>query len=380
MKPLEGLRVVELARILAGPWAGQLLADLGADVIKIESPDGDDTRRWGPPFLERGGESAAAYFHGCNRGKRSIALDFSQKDDLAIARELSVGADVVIENFKLGGLAKFGLDYESLSTANPRLVYCSITGFGQTGPYAHRPGYDVIIQGMSGLMSITGEPDGPPQKVGVAVTDIITGLYASNAILAALRQRDGDGQGQHIDMSLLDAATAITANQAMNFLATGNAPTRLGNAHPNLAPYRTFECTDGWIIIAVGNDGQFRKLSELLGVATLADDPVFATNPDRVKNREALEEKLQSLTRTWSASALLSACEDRGVPAGPINNLADVFSDPQVLARDMKLNVGGVATVGVPIKMSGADLTPDRASPQLNEHGDEIRAELRKAR
>ncbi len=380
MKPLDGVRVIELARILAGPWAGQLLADLGADVIKIESPEGDDTRRWGPPFLERGGERAAAYFHGCNRGKRSIALDLKSDDDLAVARELVASADVLIENFKVGGLEKYGLDYARVARANPRLVYCSITGFGQTGPYAHRAGYDVIIQGMSGLMSITGEADGPPQKVGVAVTDIITGLYASNAILAALRQREITGQGQHIDMSLLDAATAITANQAMNYLATGEAPRRLGNAHPNLAPYRPFECSDGWIIIAVGNDGQFRKLCGLLGTAALAEDPDFATNPDRVQNRARLETRLQAQTRSWAKSELLAACEAAGVPAGPINDLAEVFADPQIAARGMKTDIDGVPGVGVPIRMSGGDLAPARPSPKLDEHGDAIRAELRTAR
>lgn len=373
MRPLEGLKVVELARILAGPWAGQLLCDLGADVIKIESPEGDDTRQWGPPFVERGGERSAAYFHACNRGKRSIALDLRDAGDREVALGLIGQADVVIENFKVGGLRKYGLDFEALHARFPRLVYCSITGFGQTGPYAHRAGYDFIIQGMSGLMSITGEPDGPPQKVGVAVTDIFTGVYASTAILAALRQRDLTGLGQQVDMSLFDVATAITANQAMNYLTTGKAPGRMGNAHPNLMPYQAFPCADGWIIIAVGNDGQFRRFAGLLGVAALADDPDFATNPARVRNRASLEPKLSALTAGWEKARLLSACEDAGVPAGPINDLSEVFADPQIVARGMVSTVDGIPAVRAPIVLSGADLPADRPSPRLNEHGDEIR-------
>jgi crotonobetainyl-CoA:carnitine CoA-transferase CaiB-like acyl-CoA transferase len=376
MKPLEGLKVVELARILAGPWAGQVLGDLGADVTKIESPEGDDTRQWGPPFVERDGDTSAAYFHACNRGKRSIALDLRDGRDLDVALKIIADADVVIENFKVGGLRKFGLDYESLHRQFPRLVYCSITGFGQTGPYAHRAGYDFIVQGMSGLMSITGEPGGPPQKVGVAVTDIFTGVYAATAILAALRQRDVTGHGQHIDMSLLDVATAITANQAMNYLTTGTAPIRMGNAHPNLMPYQAFPCRDGWIIIAVGNDGQFRRFAALLGAPGLADDAEFATNPARVRNRAALEPRLSDLTAEWDKSALLAACEDHGVPAGPINDMSEVFSDPQIAARDMVASVDGVPAVRTPIRMSDADLGPDRPSPRLDEHGAGIRHEL----
>jgi crotonobetainyl-CoA:carnitine CoA-transferase CaiB-like acyl-CoA transferase len=373
MKPLEGLKIVELARILAGPWAGQLLCDLGADVTKIESPEGDDTRQWGPPFVERDGDTSAAYFHACNRGKRSVALDLRDARDLDLALKIITDADVVIENFKVGGLRKFGLDYDSLHERFPRLVYCSITGFGQTGPYAHRAGYDFIVQGMSGLMSITGEPGGPPQKVGVAVTDIFTGVYAAAAILAALRQRDVTGRGQQIDMSLLDVATAITANQAMNYLTTGAAPKRMGNAHPNLMPYQAFPCRDGWIIIAVGNDGQFRRFAALLGEPGLADDSDFATNPARVRNRATLEPRLSALTAGWEKSALLAACEDHGVPAGPINDLSEVFADPQIAARDMVASVDGVPAVRTPIRMSDADLEPDLPSPRLDEHGARIR-------
>jgi crotonobetainyl-CoA:carnitine CoA-transferase CaiB-like acyl-CoA transferase len=376
MKPLEGLRVVELARILAGPWAGQLLCDLGAEVTKIESPEGDDTRQWGPPFVERAGDTSAAYFHACNRGKRSIALDLRDTRDLEVALEIIADADVVIENFKVGGLRKFGLDFESLRKLFPRLVYCSITGFGQTGPYAHRAGYDFIVQGMSGLMSITGEPDGPPQKVGVAVTDIFTGVYAATAILAALRQRDVTGRGQQIDMSLLDVATAITANQAMNYLTTGTAPNRMGNAHPNLMPYQAFACRDGWIIIAVGNDGQFRRFANLLGAPELAEAPDFATNPARVRNRTTLEPRLSALTAEWEKSALLAACEDQGVPAGPINDMTEVFADPQIVARGLVATVDGVPALRTPIRMSDADLRPDRPSPLLDEHGAGIRHEI----
>jgi crotonobetainyl-CoA:carnitine CoA-transferase CaiB-like acyl-CoA transferase len=376
MRPLEGLRVVELARILAGPWAGQLLSDLGADVIKVESPEGDDTRQWGPPFLERGGERSAAYFHACNRGKRSIALDLRNDDDLQVALGLIADADVVVENFKVGGLRRFGLDYETLHARFPRLVYCSITGFGQTGPYAHRAGYDFIIQGMSGLMSVTGEPDGPPQKVGVAVVDIFTGVYAAVGILAALRQRDVTGTGTQVDMSLFDVATAVTANQAMNYLATGTAPSRMGNAHPNLMPYQAFPCSDGWIIIAVGNDGQFRRFVDLLGAPALAEDPAFATNPERVRNRTTLEPKLSALTAGWEKAGLLAACEAAGVPAGPISDMAEVFADPQVVARRMVAAVDGVPAVRSPIILAGADLSPDRPSPRLDEHGAEIRLDL----
>ncbi|WP_368185942.1 CaiB/BaiF CoA transferase family protein [Aestuariibius sp. HNIBRBA575] len=366
--PLAGLKVVELARILAGPWAGQLLADLGADVIKVESPDGDDTRKWGPPFVERDG--AAAYFHGTNRGKKSVVIDFRTPDGKAQLLKLLADADVVIENFKVGGLAKYGLDYASLSAQFPRLIYCSITGFGQDGPYAKRAGYDFIIQGMSGLMSVTGEPDAQPEKVGVAVTDIFTGLYASNAILAAIIQRDRTGAGQQLDLALLDVATSVMANQAMNYLASGTAPTRLGNAHPNIVPYQVFDCADGFIIIAVGNDGQFRKFVGLLGQEDLADDPRFATNPARLEHREILVPILSALTMTWTKSDLLQACENAGVPAGPINDMAEVFDDPHVKARGLQMSLDGVPSVRCPIRFSGADLSMDDPSPSLGEHQD----------
>lgn len=370
--PLEGVRVIELARILAGPWAGQTLADLGAEVIKVEAPEGDDTRRWGPPFVTHGGEETAAYFHAANRGKKSVTCDFRTTEGQALVRRLVAGADVVIENFKVGGLAKYGLDWPSLREVNPRLVYCSITGFGQTGPYAHRAGYDFIIQGMAGLMSVTGEPDGQPQKVGVAVTDIFTGVYAATAILAALIQRDRTGQGQQIDMALLDVATATMANQAMNYLATGTAPRKMGNAHPNLAPYAVFDCADGWIILATGNDGQFQRLCGILGLADLARDRDYLTNALRVTHREALTRALTDATRQWTKADLLAACEAEGVPAGPINDLAEVFADPQVVARGLRLDLGGVPGVRSPMTFSGAGLALDRPAPRLGEHQDEI--------
>ncbi len=373
--PLHGIRVIELARILAGPWAGQTLADLGADVIKVEAPEGDDTRRWGPPFIDNGGEQSAAYFHATNRGKRGITCDFRTKEGQETVRRLVAEADVVIENFKLGGLAKYGLDYESLRKVNPRLVYCSITGFGQTGPYAHRAGYDFIIQGMAGLMSVTGEPEGQPQKAGVAVTDVFTGIYAATAILAALVQRGRTGEGQHIDMALMDVATAIMANQSLNYLATGVAPQKMGNAHPNLAPYAVFDCADGWIILATGNDGQYRKLCGILGLPELAEAPDFLTNADRVTNRAELTRLLTNATKTFSKAELLAACEAEGVPAGPINNMAEVFADPQIVARGMQIAPEGIPGVRSPFVFSGAELALDRPSPRLGQHQAEILGE-----
>ncbi|WRH63169.1 MAG: CaiB/BaiF CoA-transferase family protein [Fuscovulum sp.] len=370
--PLHGIKVIELARILAGPWAGQTLADLGADVIKVEAPEGDDTRRWGPPFIDRDGDRSAAYFHATNRGKRSIICDFRTAEGQDVVRKLIADADVVIENFKVGGLAKYGLDWPSLQAINPRLIYCSITGFGQTGPYAHRAGYDFIIQGMAGVMSVTGEKGGQPQKVGVAVTDVFTGVYAATAILAALVQRGVTGRGQQIDMALMDVATAIMANQNMNYLTTGKAPAKMGNAHPNLAPYAVFDCADGWIILATGNDGQYRKLCAILGLDHLADHPDYLTNADRVRNREPLTDAITAVTVTWTKADLLQACEDHGVPAGPINNLAEVFADPQVIARKMQLDLGGVPGVRSPFTFSDADLSLDRPAPKLGEHQDEI--------
>ena len=370
--PLEGIRVIELARILAGPWAGQTLADLGADVIKVEAPEGDDTRRWGPPFIDRDGDRSAAYFHATNRGKRSITVDFRTAEGQEMVRRLIADADVVIENFKLGGLKKYGLDWESLRKVNPRLVYCSITGFGQTGPYAHRAGYDFIIQGMAGLMSVTGEPDGQPQKVGVAVTDVFTGIYAATAILAALIQRGRTGEGQQIDMALMDVATATMANQALNYLATGKAPRKMGNAHPNLAPYAVFDCADGWIILATGNDAQYRRLCAILGLQDMAEAPDFLTNADRVTNREAMTDRIMSATKGWAKADLLAACEAEGVPAGPINSLDEVFADPQVIARGLRLDLDGIPGVRSPFTFSAADLKLDRPAPKLGEHQDEV--------
>jgi len=372
MTPLDGIRVIELARILAGPWAGQVLADLGADVIKVEAPEGDDTRRWGPPFIEAGGETTAAYFHATNRGKRGITCDFRTSEGQEAVRRLVADADVVIENFKVGGLAKYGLDWESLRKVNPRLVYCSITGFGQDGPYAQRAGYDFIVQGMSGLMSVTGPEGGQPQKVGVAVTDVFTGVYAATAILAALVQRGRTGVGQHIDMALLDVAIGVMANQAMNYLASGKVPGLMGNAHPNLAPYAVFPCADGWLILAVGNDGQFQRLCALLGLDDIARKPEFATNAGRVTNRVALTERVSAATLTWAKADLLTACEAATVPAGQINDMAEVFADPQVIARGLQIAPEGVPGVRSPIRFSGADLALDRPAPRLGQHQDEV--------
>ncbi|MGH1356455.1 MAG: CaiB/BaiF CoA transferase family protein [Thalassovita sp.] len=367
--PLDGLKVVELARILAGPWAGQALSDLGAEVIKIESPAGDDTRQWGPPFIEREGDKTAAYFHSCNRGKHSVTVDFRTPEGQQKVLDLVRDADILIENFKVGGLAKYGLDYDSLKEVNPRLIYCSITGFGQTGPYAHRAGYDYIIQGMSGLMSITGDPDGQPQRAGVAVTDLFTGMYSVTGILAALYQRERTGKGQQLDMALLDCAVAATANQSMNYLSTGTPPGRTGNYHPNLTPYQVFDCADGFIIIATGNDAQYQRLCELLGLAWMAEAPEFLKNVDRVQNREQMIALLMAETRKLTKAELLSGCEARGIPAGPINDLSEVFADPQVQARGMQIELDGVPSVRMPIVFSDAELKLERPSPKLNEDG-----------
>ncbi|MBA85922.1 CaiB/BaiF CoA transferase family protein [Thalassobius sp. S69A] len=367
--PLEGVKVVELARILAGPWAGQALSDLGAEVIKVESPAGDDTRQWGPPFIERENDKTAAYFHACNRGKRSVTVDFRTAEGQEKIRELVRDADILIENFKLGGLAKYGLDYDSLRQVNPRLIYCSITGFGQTGPYAHRAGYDYIIQGMSGLMSITGDPDGQPQRAGVAITDVFTGMYSVTGILAALYQRERTGTGQHIDMALLDCAVAVTANQAMNYLSTGTPPGRTGNYHPNLAPYQVFDCKDGFIIIATGNDPQYQRLCKLLGLDWMAEAPEFLKNADRIANRDRMIDLLMEATRGWTKAELLDGCEAQGIPAGPINDMAEVFDDPQVQARGMRIDLDGVPGVRMPIVFSEAELNLQRPSPRLGEDG-----------
>jgi crotonobetainyl-CoA:carnitine CoA-transferase CaiB-like acyl-CoA transferase len=366
--PLAGIKVLELARILAGPWCGQTLADLGADVIKVESPEGDDTRKWGPPWIEREGEKTAAYFHACNRGKRSVTADFTSDEGRALVLELAREADVLIENFKVGGLKKYGLDYESLKAVNPRLIYCSITGFGQDGPYASRAGYDFMIQGMGGIMDLTGEPQREPQKIGVAFADIFTGLYSTIAIQSALIARARTGEGQHIDMALFDCMTGVLANQAMNFLASGVAPKRLGNAHPNIAPYQTFAVADGHLIVACGNDGQFARLAGLLGLGDMAEDERFKTNPARVANRALLSETMEAKTKACMRDDLLAALEKAGVPAGPINTVADVFADPQFIHRGMKITPEGVPGMRTPITFSETPLSLDRPSPKRGEH------------
>ena len=369
--------MLELARILAGPWIGQTLADLGADVIKVESPEGDDTRRWGPPFVQgpSGENLDSAYFHSCNRGKRSVIADFRTSEGQQIVRRLAQKSDVLIENFKVGGLAKYGLDYASLHAINPRLIYCSVTGFGQTGPYAHRAGYDFIIQGMSGVMDLTGEPDGGPQKIGVAFADIFTGTYGTIAVMAALAQRERTGLGQHVDMALLDTMVGVMANQALNYFVSGEAPRRMGNAHPNIVPYQTFELRDGHVIIAVGNDAQFARLCEFLGVPHFATDPKYSSNAARVENRADIVARLSALLSTRSRAELLSAMEERGIPAGPINTIADVFADPQVLHRQMRVDLN-VPALRTPIQFSDAQLSLQRPAPRLGEHTAEILAEL----
>jgi crotonobetainyl-CoA:carnitine CoA-transferase CaiB-like acyl-CoA transferase len=361
-KPLAGLKVLELARILAGPWAGQLLADLGAQVLKVERPEvGDDTRHWGPPFAPDG---AAAYFHACNRGKRSVAIDLEAADGQAQVRALASQADVLIENFKVGGLARYGLDYSSLSGLNPRLVYCSITGFGQDGPYAARAGYDFIIQGMGGAMSLTGEPDGDPQKSGIAYADLFTGLYATVAILAALRERDLGGRGAHIDMALLDTQVGVLANQALSWMVSGKVPHRMGNGHANLVPYQAFRTEDGEVIVAVGNDRQFARLCALLGLSELAEDERFRTNPERVVNRAALLPLLQAAIGRRGRAEFANALEAAGIPAGPINPVDAVFADPQVVHRGLRLE-GGIPGLASPIVIDGKRQVAERRSPRL---------------
>ncbi|MGO4869183.1 MAG: CaiB/BaiF CoA transferase family protein [Roseiarcus sp.] len=386
MKPLAGLKVLELARILAGPWAGQTLADLGAEVIKVERPgSGDDTRGWGPPFVEgeNGERLDAAYFHSCNRGKRSLAVDFEQPEGREIVRRLATRADVLIENFKTGGLAKYGLDYASLKPLNPRLVYCSITGFGHDGPYAARAGYDFIVQGMGGVMDLTGEPDGEPQKIGVAFADIFTGVYAVAAIEAALIRRSITGFGGEIDMALLDTQVSVLANQALNFLVSGQSPRRLGNAHPNIVPYQVFEAADGPLIVAAGNDRQTRDVCRILGLEALAADPAYATNADRVRNRKPFVTALAAAARSMPRAALLEALEKAGVPAGPINSVGQVFADPQVKARGLRLDLpatgarGGAApSVRSPLVIDGQPAAADAAAPRLGEHTDAILSDL----
>ncbi|SCX04490.1 CaiB/BaiF CoA transferase family protein [Agrobacterium rosae] len=382
--PLTGIRVIELARVLAGPWAGQMLADMGADVIKVESPDGgDDTRAWGPPFVESqdGDNLSAAYYHSTNRGKRSITVDLKTDEGRKTVRRLVKTADVVIENFKRGGLEKYGLDYQSLRALNPKLIYCSITGFGQTGPYADFAGYDYIVQGMSGFMSITGEPDGQPMKAGVAVADIFTGIYSVTAIQAALIHAMRTGQGQHIDMALLDVQSAVLANQNMNYLISGKGPVRLGNAHPNISPYEVVPTADGFLILAVGNDGQFRRLCKILGIDAIADDERYATNKARVAHKVDVRQIVSTETLKWMKRDLLTACETNAVPAGPINSIEEMFADPQIQARGLRVDLpaaDGTVIPGVrtPIVLSETPLRYERPSPRLGEHQAEVLAEL----
>ena len=369
---LKGLKVVELARILAGPWIGQTLADLGAEVIKIEAPEGDDTRRWGPPFIERprddgSFETVAAYFHAANRGKRSVICDFNDAADLDRLKALIDSADVVIENFKLGGLRKFGLDYDSMAARNPGLVYASITGFGQDGPRAAQPGYDFLIQGMSGIMDLTGDPAGEPQKVGVAWIDIFTGLYGTIAVQAALAERARSGRGQHLDLSLLDCGLAVLANQATNYLLGGQVPHRLGNAHPNIVPYQLFPASDGHLIVACGNDRQFAALCRVLDLADLARDADFATNPARVANRARLVPMLAGATARLTRAELIAALERAGVPAGPVNDVAEALADPQVAARGLQIAPEGIAGLRSPMRFSRSPLVVDRAAPALGQ-------------
>jgi glutaryl-CoA transferase len=387
--PLAGVRVLELARILAGPWAGQTLADLGADVIKVERPGaGDDTRGWGPPFMEDkdGGQLSSAYNLSCNRGKRSIAVDLDTPDGQRIVRKLAARSDVLIENFKFGGLAKYRLDYQSLAPDNPRLVYCSITGFGQNGPYAHRAGYDLLVQGMGGIMDITGDPKGQPTRIGVAFADVFTGVYSALAITAALKERDSTGKGSHIDMALLDTMVGVLANQALFYLVSGAPPERMGNAHATVVPYQTFPTTDGWMLIACGNDGQFAKMMELLGDPDMAKDERYRTNAARVVNRATLIPRLFELTKKLSKAELAEKFEAIGVPAGPINNLAEVFADPQVVARGMRIDLphpaakgGSIPGVRSPITINGRRAAADRAQPQVGEHTKEILREIGEA-
>ncbi|WP_442111274.1 CaiB/BaiF CoA transferase family protein [Pseudomonas sp. NUPR-001] len=389
MGALSHLRVLDLSRVLAGPWSGQILADLGAEVIKVERPGtGDDTRAWGPPFLKDAyGENTteAAYYLSANRNKRSVTIDFTQPEGQRLVRELAAKSDVVIENFKVGGLAAYGLDYESLKAINPQLIYCSITGFGQTGPYAKRAGYDFMIQGLGGLMSLTGRPEGEdgagPVKVGVALTDILTGLYSTVAILAALASRDHGGQGQHIDMALLDVQVACLANQAMNYLTTGTAPRRLGNAHPNIVPYQDFPTADGDFILTVGNDGQFRKFAEVAGQPQWADDPRFATNKQRVANRAELIPLIRQATVFKTTAEWVVQLEKAGVPCGPINDLAQMFADPQVKSRGLAIEIphplaGKVPQVASPIRLSETPVQYRNAPPLLGEHTEQVLGEV----
>jgi crotonobetainyl-CoA:carnitine CoA-transferase CaiB-like acyl-CoA transferase len=369
-RPLADVRVLELARVLAGPWIGQTLADLGADVIKVESPEGDETRGWGPPFAADG---SAAYFHAANRGKRGIALDFRDAGDLQVTRRLAAAADVVVENFKVGGLTKFGLDYASIAAGNPGVVYASVTGFGQDGPEAPRAGYDFIIQAMGGMMDLTGEPEGTPQKPGAAHADLFTGLYGTVAVLAALQQRARTGRGQSIDLALFDVQLAVLANQATNWLIGGTVPRRMGNAHPNIVPYQVFEAADGPLVIACGNDGQFARLCAGLGMEL---DPRFTTNRDRLTHRAELVAALGGRIGEMSRTEVLAAMAAGGVPAGPINTVAEAFAESQALAREMVQEIGGSRAPRLPVRFSDAEAAHDLPPPRRDEHGDAIRAAM----
>ncbi|HZP79074.1 MAG TPA: CaiB/BaiF CoA-transferase family protein [Pseudolabrys sp.] len=385
-KPLAGLRVLELARILAGPWAGQVLADLGADVIKVERKGaGDDTRGWGPPFVEGvdGKPIGSAYFHATNRGKRSIEVDFDSDEGRALVRKLAAKSDVLIENFKVGGLKKFGLDYKSLGPACPRLIYCSVTGFGQTGPYAQRAGYDLMAQGMGGIMDLTGMADGEPTRIGIPVSDIFTGVYSVVGILAALNAREKTGKGAYVDTALVDSTVGVLSNQALNYLVSGNVPKRIGNAHANIVPYQVFPVADGHIIIATGNDNQFVKLCNVLGAADIANDPEYKNNVGRLKHRAELIGKLTALTLKVTRDDLLDKLEAVQVPAGPINDLEQVFANPQVQHRGMKIErpskaakAGKIPGVRTPIVIDGEPAAADRPSPLLGEHTAEILKEI----
>ncbi|MDY0107711.1 MAG: CaiB/BaiF CoA-transferase family protein [Giesbergeria sp.] len=382
---LQHVKVLDLSRVLAGPWAAQTLGDLGAEVIKVERPGtGDDTRAWGPPYVtdpvgQPTGESA--YYMCTNRNKQSVTVDFTQPEGQEIVRQLAAQCDVLIENFKTGGLAQYGLDYASLSALNPRLVYCSVTGFGQDGPYAHRAGYDFLIQGMGGLMSITGQPDGAPgggpMKVGVALTDILTGLYASTAILAALQARDHTGRGQHIDLALLDVGVACLANQGMNYLYGHTVPQRMGNAHPNTVPYQDFPTQDGHMILAIGNDGQFARFCQAIGQPGWAEDERFTRNAARLANRTELVARIRAVTVTRSTRDWITLLEQHAVPCGPINTVRDVFDDPQVQARGLQITMphpqaGAVPLVASPIRLSDTPVTYRHTPPQLGQHTDEV--------
>ena len=393
---LDGIRVLDLSRVLAGPWCTQILADLGADVVKIERPGvGDDTRHWGPPFLtDADGHDTdqASYYTACNRNKRSVTLDIATTEGQELIRQMALQADIVVENFKVGGLAQYGLDHVSLMALNPRLIYCSITGFGQDGPYAERAGYDLMIQAMTGMMSITGRPDsesgGGPLRVGVALTDLFTGVYASTAILAALNVRHSTGRGQHIDMALLDVGMAILANQASGFLATGVAPMRQGNSHPSLAPYQDFPTLDGAMLLAIGNDGQFARFCQAVGHPEWAKDPRFASNTLRVRHRNDLIPAMEAVTRTRSTADWVALLEDKAVPCGPINDIAQAFGDPQVQARGLAValprwpdgaapdGVASITGVASPLRLSGNPPVLRNAPPALGQHTEEVLQEL----